>query len=47
MVFKDKYIEEAINEFKEKSSIIIANRKEDILKDVADKLYTRDIYSRD
>ena len=38
---------EDINEFKKVSSIILANRKEEILKDVEDKVYTRDLYSRD
>ncbi len=36
-----------IDEFKPISSIILANRKEDILKDVEEKVYTRDLYSRD
>lgn len=35
------------NEFKNKSSVIVANRMEDCLKDVKDKVYTRDIYCRD
>lgn len=36
-----------IQKFKEMSSIILANRQEDILKDVIDKVYTRDLFSRD
>lgn len=35
------------NEFAEKSSIIVANRYEDILKDVEEKVFTRDIFKRD
>ena len=36
-----------INEFKTKSSIILANRQENLLEDVKDKVYTRDLFSRD
>lgn len=36
-----------IEKFKEMSSIILANRQEDILSDVKDKVYTRDLFSRD
>ena len=36
-----------LNEFKEKSDIIISNRWNDSLGDVKDKVYTRDIFSRD
>ena len=36
-----------INEFKMKSSIILANREENLLDDVKEKVYTRDLFSRD
>lgn len=36
-----------INQFKKYSSIILANRQENILEDVKEKVYTRDLYSRD
>ena len=36
-----------INKFKELSSIILANRIENLLDDVKDKIYTRDLFSRD
>lgn len=36
-----------IQEFKRNSSIILANRQENILEDVKEKVYTRDLFSRD
>lgn len=45
--YKNSKIVRDIKSFKENSSIIIANRIEDELADVMDKVYTRDIYFRD
>lgn len=36
-----------IDEFKESSDVIIANRYSDDISDVLDKVYTRDLYFRD
>lgn len=36
-----------IEKFKEMSTIILANRQEDVLYDVKEKVYTRDLFSRD
>lgn len=49
---KDKYFNnlEVVNnlsEFKEKSSIVICNRVTDELKDISEKVYTRDLFSKD
>ena len=36
-----------IDKFKKTSSIILANRQEELLNDVKEKVYTRDLYARD
>ena len=46
LFFNSRVIKD-INEFKNISDVIIVNRYEDILEDVKDKVYTRDIFSRD
>lgn len=50
--FREKYffgseVVENLSDFKERSELILANRREKALSDVADKLYSRDIYGRD
>ena len=44
--FNSKVIRD-LNEFKKMSDVIVVNRITDDLKDVKDKIYTRDIYGRD
>ena len=44
--FRSKVIRE-LEEFKEMSDVIVANRWSDELFDVWDKVYTRDMYGRD
>ncbi|HHV30612.1 nucleotide sugar dehydrogenase [Acetivibrio mesophilus] len=44
--FRSRVIKD-LDEFKKISDIIIANRVSDEIRDVMDKVYTRDIYSRD
>lgn len=45
--FDDLEVIKDLNEFKNISDIIVVNRIDDNLLDVKDKLYTRDLYSRD
>ena len=44
--FHSKVIND-LEEFKKMSDVIVANRLEDILSDVKDKVYTRDIFNSD
>jgi nucleotide sugar dehydrogenase len=45
--FLDSTVTHSLNELKQNSDIIIANRKSDELSDVLNKVYTRDVYSKD
>lgn len=45
--FKDYEIVNDINEFKTRSEIILANRFDNLLSDVSDKVYTRDLFGAD
>ena len=45
--FNDCKVINNFEEFAEESDVILANRLDDTLKDVKEKVYTRDLYSRD
>lgn len=45
--FNDCKVVNDLEEFKNKSDVILANRLEEPINDVTDKVYTRDLYSRD
>ena len=45
--FLDSKVVNNLNDFKHLSNIIIANRKTEALHDVAQKVYTRDLFGND
>lgn len=46
-IFEKTKVIHDLDEFKKMSDVIIANRFEDVLSDVEEKVYTRDLYRRD
>ena len=45
--FEGLKVIDSLDEFKTISNIIVANRLDEQIKDLGDKVYTRDLYSRD
>jgi UDPglucose 6-dehydrogenase len=45
--FYNSRVVKSIDEFKSQCDVIVANRYNDELEDVLDKVYTRDLYFRD
>jgi len=45
--FLDYQVVRDLSKFKRMSDVVVANRIDDALKDIRDKIYTRDLYSRD
>ena len=45
--FYNSRVIKCLDDFKKISDVIVANRLSDDINDVVDKVYTRDLYSRD